>query len=62
MLVGGEHGNGTFLRRLVFELQKRKRWWESRAETEELIAVLSALVKQIEKEDLESPWDYEDHQ
>ena len=62
MLVGGDHGNGTFLRQLVFELQKRNRWWESSTKSDELIAVLSALVKETERADLETSWDSEDNQ
>jgi hypothetical protein len=50
MLVGGDHGSGTFLRQLVFELQKRHRWWESSAKSDELIAVLSDLVKSTVRE------------
>jgi hypothetical protein len=62
MLVGGDHGSTTFLRQVVFELQKRHRWWESSAKSDELIAVLSALVKETERADLETVWDYEDRQ
>ena len=60
MLVGGDHGSGTFLRQLVFELQKRHRWWESPAKSDELIAVLSDLVKSTVRDDLASAWDMMD--
>ena len=53
MLVGGDRGNVNFLRRLVFELQKRHRWYEYPAKTEEMIAVLTKLVNETERAEVE---------
>jgi len=53
MLVGGDRGNAYFLRQLVFELQKRRGWYEYPAKTEEMIAVLTKLVNETERREVE---------